>query len=80
MIKYILENDLYFHDYVVNYTNASFLVNPDFKLPADLEGVFSGYDETKRKYDKKTWSFQMDENGPRKRTRRLRTRTVCSSS
>ena len=63
MIKYIIENDLYFHDYVINYTNASFLVNPDFKLPAELDGVFSGYDETKRKYDKATWSFQMDANG-----------------
>jgi formate dehydrogenase major subunit len=67
MIKYILENDLYFHDYVINYTNASFLVNPDFKLPAELDGVFSGYDETKRKYDKATWSFQMDEKGVPKR-------------
>jgi formate dehydrogenase major subunit len=67
MIKYIIENDLYFHDYVINYTNASFLVNPDFKLPADLEGVFSGYDEKKRKYDKATWSFQMDANGTPKR-------------
>jgi formate dehydrogenase major subunit len=63
MIKYILENDLYFHDYVINYTNASFLVNPDFKSPADLDGVFSGYDEAKRKYDKKSWSFQMDDKG-----------------
>jgi formate dehydrogenase major subunit len=63
MIKYIIENDLYFHDYVINYTNASFLVNPEFKLPAELEGVFSGYDETKRKYDKATWTLQMDDKG-----------------
>lgn len=42
MIKYILDNNLYFHDYVVNYTNASFLVDPEFKLPAELDGVFSG--------------------------------------
>ena len=69
MIKYIIDNDLYFHDYVVSYTNAPFLVNPDFKLPADLDGVFSGYDETKRAYDKKSWSFQKDENGvPKKDT------------
>jgi formate dehydrogenase major subunit len=63
MIKYILDNDLYFHDYVINYTNAPFLVNPDFRLPAEMDGVFSGYDDTKRKYDKATWSFQMDANG-----------------
>jgi formate dehydrogenase major subunit len=63
MIKYILDNSLYFREYVVNYTNAPFLVNPDFKGPGDLNGLFSGYDEKTRKYDKKTWSFQLDENG-----------------
>jgi formate dehydrogenase major subunit len=63
MIKYILDNNLYFKDYVVNYTNASFLVNPDFKGPGELNGLFSGYDEKTRKYDKKSWSFQIDENG-----------------
>ena len=63
MINYILGKNLYFRDYVVNYTNASFLVNPEFKGPGELDGIFSGYDEKTRKYDKKTWSFQMDEKG-----------------
>jgi formate dehydrogenase major subunit len=67
MIKYILDNNLYFKDYVVNYTNASFLVNPDFKGPADLDGLFSGYDEKARKYDKKTWGYQMGEDGTPKK-------------
>lgn len=63
MINYILANNLYFKEYVANYTNASFLVNPDFKTPADLDGLFSGYDPEKRKYDKSSWAFQKDENG-----------------
>lgn len=63
MIKYILDNNLYFREYVAKYTNASFLVNPDFKGPGELDGLFSGYDAKTRKYDKKAWSFQMDENG-----------------
>jgi len=63
MIKYILDNNLIFKEYVIKYTNASFLVNPDYKGPGELDGLFSGYDEKTRKYDKKTWSFQMDENG-----------------
>ncbi len=63
MIKYILDNNLYFRDYVVNYTNAAYLVNPEFKMPGQLNGIFSGYDEKARKYDKKTWSFQMDDKG-----------------
>ena len=44
---------LYFKDYVVNYTNAPFLVNPNFKRLGELKGLFSGYDEKTRKYDKK---------------------------
>ncbi|MBT9171508.1 MAG: Formate dehydrogenase subunit alpha [Actinobacteria bacterium] len=63
MIKYIIDNNLYFKDYVVNYTNATFLVNPEFKVTGELDGVFSGYDSKMRKYDKKTWSYQMDEKG-----------------
>jgi formate dehydrogenase major subunit len=63
MIKYITDNNMIFKEYVVNYTNASFLVNPDFKGPGDLDGLFSGYDKEKRKYDKKTWSYQLDEAG-----------------
>ncbi len=63
MIRYILENDLYFKDYLVNYSNAAFLVNPDFKGPADLDGLFSGYNPDTKKYDKASWAFQKDENG-----------------
>jgi len=63
MIKYILDNNLIFKEYVVKYTNAAFLVNPDFKGPGEMNGVFSGYDTKTRKYDKKTWSFQMEESG-----------------
>ena len=61
MIKYILDNDLYFKEYVVNYTNAAFLVNPEFKGPAELDGLFAGFNTKTKKYDKATWTFQMDE-------------------
>jgi len=60
MINYIISNEKHFHDYVVNYTNASFLVNPDFSFD---NGLFSGYDAEKRKYSKDTWTFQMDASG-----------------
>jgi formate dehydrogenase major subunit len=61
MIKYILDNKLYFEKYVQEYTNASFLVNPAFKLPGDNKGVFSGL--VGNKYDKATWSFQTGPDG-----------------
>jgi len=63
LINYILQNDLYQKDYVRLYTNAPFLLNTDFKMPGELDGVFSGYDLEKRKYDTKAWAFQEDEAG-----------------
>jgi len=69
MIKYILDNNLYFDEYVKSYTNASFLVNPDFKLPGDNKGVFSGLADGK--YIKDTWSYQTDAEGVIKKDRTL---------
>lgn len=63
LIKYIIDNNLFFKEYLVNYTDAPFLVDPAFKLPDELDGVFSGYDENKRSYDKSTWKYQLDEKG-----------------
>ncbi len=72
MIKYILDKNLIHEDYVKLYTDASFLVNPAYKGPADLNGVFSGLTGGQQlaghgwmnaKYDKATWSFQRDEAG-----------------
>ncbi len=42
LISYMIENEKYFKDYVVNYTNAATLISPDFKDTEDLDGVFSG--------------------------------------
>ena len=61
MIKYILDNNLHFDEYVKNYTNASFLVNPAFKLHGDNNGVFSGLEGSK--YNKDTWSYQTCADG-----------------
>lgn len=60
MINYILSKDLYFKDYVVHYTNASFIVGPKYQFK---DGLFSGFDPATRKYDKSTWAFEVDENG-----------------
>jgi len=70
MIKYITDNNLIQEEYVKNYTNASFLVNPAFKLPGDNDGVFSGLMDGK--YDKSTWSFQKDGSGATKKDKSLK--------
>jgi len=68
MIKYILDNELYDKEYMVEYTNAAHLINEKFDFQ---DGLFSGYDAKTRKYDKTTWSYQVDENGIPKRDRTL---------
>jgi formate dehydrogenase major subunit len=55
-IRYAIEKDRIAKDYVVNYTNAGFIVSKDFKLPED-EGVFSGFDEKAMTYDRASWNY-----------------------
>jgi formate dehydrogenase major subunit len=64
MINYILENNLIQTEYVVEYTNAAFLVDPGFGFK---DGLFSGYNPETRKYDKSTWKYQLDEKELTKR-------------
>jgi formate dehydrogenase major subunit len=60
MIKHILDNNNWFKDYVVNYTSASFIVGEKYDFN---DGLFSGFDSEKHKYDNSAWSFEKDENG-----------------
>jgi len=58
IVHYILENDRYFHDYVVNYTNASAIIDDEFLDTEDLDGLFSGFDTEKGKYQIKSWMYK----------------------
>ncbi|MDI6704251.1 MAG: formate dehydrogenase-N subunit alpha [bacterium] len=60
IINYCLQNELYHKEYVAEYTNAPFLIDPKFSFE---NGLFSGYNEEKRMYDKSTWRYQLDEHG-----------------
>ena len=60
LINYILENNLFFKEYVVNYTNAPLVVSKDFKFTS---GLFSGFDAGSSKYDKKSWAYDQDKDG-----------------
>ncbi len=68
MIKYIIEKEAYFKDYVVAYTNAAFIVNKDFDFK---DGLFSGFDPQARTYDTKTWAFEVDAAGVPKKDQTL---------
>jgi formate dehydrogenase major subunit len=57
VIHYAIENNRIAKDYLVNYTNAGFIVEKDFKLP-DVDGLFSGFDEQKKTYNRASWNYQ----------------------
>src|ERR1700752_651271 len=57
LINYVLQKNLIHHEYVKNYTNASFLVKDGFGFN---EGLFSGYDPAKRISDTSTWAYEGD--------------------
>jgi formate dehydrogenase major subunit len=57
IVHHILENDRWFRDYVVNYTNAPVIVNEGFQDTEDLDGLFSGWNPDKGQYDPETWQY-----------------------
>ena len=60
LIRYMIENDLWFKEYVTHYTNAAHLVDDGFQDTEDLEGLFSGFDKDTGGYDKSTWQYEKD--------------------
>ena len=57
LINYIIENERYFKEYVVSYTNAATLINEEF-VGVGATGLFSGWDEEKRQYDPRSWRYE----------------------
>lgn len=63
LINYALENNLYHEEYVLNYTNASSLISPDFGLN---DGLFTGAQQKpdgQYSYNTATWAYQRDGDG-----------------
>ena len=67
MMKYLMDKQLIQKEYVLHYTNAANVIDPGFKGPADLDGLFSGFVDDDGdgfgKYDQSTWKYQMDPQG-----------------
>ncbi len=57
LVRYVLENNKEFRDYVVHYTNAPTILREDFRDTEDLDGLFSGWDEENKKYDPESWLY-----------------------
>ncbi len=61
IVRYVLENELDFREYVVAYTNAATIVSEEFRDTEDLDGLFSGFDPETRTYDPESWQYDDQE-------------------
>jgi formate dehydrogenase major subunit len=60
VINYCISNNKVQSDYVKAFTNAPYLINDGFDYK---DGLFTGYDETRRDYDRSTWDYQLGTDG-----------------
>src|SRR5947209_11787882 len=58
LINYILERNLWFKDYVLNYTNISTIIEDDYRGAADLDGLFSGWEPDQHDYTLDSWQYR----------------------
>ncbi|KOX03654.1 formate dehydrogenase, partial [Micromonospora sp. NRRL B-16802] len=73
VVRYILENELDFREYVVAYTNAATIVTEEYRDTEDLHGLFSGFNEETASYDQTSWQYEGNEdNGSTHDTERQR--------
>jgi formate dehydrogenase major subunit len=59
MIRYVIENERWFHDYVLAYTNAATILQEEYRDAEDLGGLFSGFHAETSSYDAADghWSY-----------------------
>jgi len=60
VINYLIANNKVQWEYVKAFTNAPYLVKEGFGYS---DGLFTGYDEAKRDYDKSTWDYELGPDG-----------------
>ena len=60
VMKYCIDNNKVHWDYVKAFTNAPYVVKDGFDFH---DGLFTGYDEAKRDYNKSTWDYALGPDG-----------------
>lgn len=60
LINYLISNNKIHTEYVKAYTDATFIVDKGFEF---VDGIYSGYDAEKRKYDRSGWSYARGADG-----------------
>jgi formate dehydrogenase major subunit len=60
VMNYCIQNNKVQWDYVKAFTNAPYVVKEGFGYQ---DGLFTGYDEAKRDYDRSSWGYELDGDG-----------------
>jgi formate dehydrogenase major subunit len=61
LVRHIIENNFFFRDYVVHFTNASCILREDFRDTEEgATGFFSGWNAKERTYAKESWAYDGD--------------------
>ncbi len=58
IIRHILEGDLWFRDYALNFTNIAHIIEDGYLGPDENDGVFSGFNEETGSYKTDTWQYK----------------------
>ncbi len=58
IIRHILENDLWFRDWAMAYTNIAAIIEDGYRDPEETGGVFSGFNPNDAAYKMDTWQYQ----------------------
>src|ERR1700748_1842862 len=51
VVRWLLENDRWFRDYALAYTNITHIIESGYVDPETGDGLFSGYDPLSKTYD-----------------------------
>src|SRR5437016_2854144 len=65
LVNWVINNDKwnsdpFFKEYVINFSNAATLITTDYQDAETLDGLFSGFDASQRRYDITSWNYQRE--------------------
>jgi formate dehydrogenase major subunit len=58
IIRHLLENDLWFRDFALAYTNIAHIIDDGYADPEQHDGLFSGFDADAKTYREDSWQYK----------------------
>ncbi len=63
IIRHILENDLWFRDFALSYSNIAHVIEDSYRDPDSNDGLFSGFDPVTQSYAEDSWQYAAGTDG-----------------